>query len=100
MSLDNFATPVVCILSGYFQHAFGPKIVSSFSFNWNNVTFSVFIEGSIVRLSIRTVRTGLFGISIYKFTKHKVHTFHKVIKNAMTGGVVYSFCSVHLWPVL
>ena len=28
VSLDNFATPVVCILSGYLQQALGPKIVS------------------------------------------------------------------------
>ena len=27
VSLDNFATPVVCILSGYLQQALGPKIV-------------------------------------------------------------------------
>ena len=28
VSLDNFAAPIVCIVSGYLQQAIGPKIVS------------------------------------------------------------------------
>jgi hypothetical protein len=46
VSLDNFATPVVCILSGYFQHAFGPKIVSSFSFNIKESTVNRALGGA------------------------------------------------------
>ena len=70
VSLDNAATPIVCILSGYLQHRYGPKRVLELAClpyigGWLVAAFSTSAELLYVSRIIVGISAALLATTVY-----------------------------------
>merc|ERR1712218_717067 len=107
VSMDNFATPIVCILSGFLQHRYGPLRVLQFAClpyasGWLVAAFStsveyLYISRILVGISAALLATTVYTVEIASKEMRGTFSVMEAVLRCIGCLIVYSLGCLFRW---